>query len=472
MIRTVLSVILTCAMVSTATAESKSVRDFGAFGDGRSDDTAAIQKAVDSGVGSIFFERGEYRLSHTIEVDLDKTGFTSLIADGTAKVTMAGTGPAFHFRGTHEGSADPGAFKPNVWDHQRMPLVRGLEIVGANPEADGVEFTGVMQLTLTEVNIRDCRHAVHLTQRNRNIIVANCHLYHNRGCGVFYDHVNLHQSNIVGSHISYNGGGGVVMRGGEVRNVQIGTCDIESNMVPDGPPAANVLIDSTGGSTDEVAIVGCTLQHNSKSAGSANIWVIGGGVTSLKNDTPTQEGHIAITGNAMSDVKVNIHLDHARGVSITGNTFWEGFEHDLLIEDSQCIVVGPNDFDRNPRYVVNGNWAKDLNGLTFRRCSDCKIEGALVKSVWTKPAALLMDACDRCTVSNCSILDSDNIGLWMKDCTRCLVADCLLRDDRPEQKATKSLKLEGGKDNWVKGNLFANGVDAAPESGIVEGNRP
>src|SRR5262249_10508015 len=158
-----------------------------------------------------------------------------------------------------------------------------------------------MQLTITETVIHDLRHAVHLTTRNRNVLISACHLYHNRGIGVFYDHVNLHQSNIVGCHISYNAGGGVVMRGGEVRNVQIGSCDIESNMAPDAEPAANVLIDSADGSTDEVAIAGCTLQHNSKSAGSANIRVIGKGITSSKNPLETQEGHIAIVANAMSD---------------------------------------------------------------------------------------------------------------------------------------------------------------------------
>ena len=38
-------------------------------------------------------------------------------------------------------------------------------------------------------------------------------IWPNTGSGVFYDNVNLHQSNIVGSHISYNGGGGVVAVG-------------------------------------------------------------------------------------------------------------------------------------------------------------------------------------------------------------------------------------------------------------------
>jgi Pectate lyase superfamily protein/Periplasmic copper-binding protein (NosD) len=451
-------------------AETKSVRDFGAVGDGKTDDTAAIQKAVDSGAGDIVFPRGSYRLSKSVVIDLDKTGYTALVGDGTARVIMAGSGPAFHFIGTHAGSADPGAFKPEVWERQRAPMVSHLEIIGDNAEADGIEATGTMQLTITETVIHDLRDAIHLTTRNRNIIVANCHLYHNSGAGVFYDHVNLHQSNIVGCHISYNAAGGVVTRGGEVRNIQIGACDIESNMTPGGGPSANVLIDSTGGSTDEVAIVGCTLQHNSKSPGSANIRVIGKGITSTKDATETQEGHIAITGNAMSDVMVNIHLDHARGVTITGNTFWEGFEHDLLVEDSECVVVGPNDFDRNPRYVVNGNWGKDLNGLTFVRSADCKLSGFLVKGVWKKDAAVRMEKCDRCTVTDLSIFDCDGIGLLLKDCTRCKVSDCVVRDDREKKQAKKSFKLEGGKDNWIKGNIFPNGIEATKGAGLGEGN--
>lgn len=467
---------LLCAAIALAVpAPAKSVRDFGATGDGKGDDTAAIQKAVDSGAGDTAFPKGIYRLTKTIIIDLDKVGFTSLVADGTAKIVMAGNGPAFHFIGTHEGSAAPSSFKPNVWERQRTPLVRGLEITAAegNREADGIEATGTMQLTVTETVIHDLRHAIHLTTRNRNILISACHLYHNTGCGIFYDHVDLHQSNIAGCHISYNAGGGVVTRGGAVRNVQIGACDIESNMSPEAAPTANVLIDCSEGSTGEVAITGCTLQHNNQSPGSANIRVIGKGITSAKNPTETQEGHIAIVGNVMSDVKVNVHLQNARGVSITGNTFWEGFEHDLLIEDSQVIVVGPNEFDRNPRYVVNGNWAKDLNGLTFRNCTDCKLSGFLVKGVWNKEAALRLEKCDRCTLTDLSILDCDGVGLLLKDCTRCRVSDCVVRDDRDgaEKKATLSLKLEGGKDNWIKDCLFPNGVEAAKSAAILERNR-
>ncbi|MBL8851851.1 MAG: right-handed parallel beta-helix repeat-containing protein, partial [Planctomycetaceae bacterium] len=194
----------------------------GTIGDGVADDTAAIQRAADAG-GALRFSRGTYRLTSTVVVDLDKAGFTSLAGDGVARFVMAGAGPAFRFVGTHQGSADPGSLKPNIFERQRTPLVDGIEIVGAHPEADGIEATGTMQLTVSRITVSEARHAIHLTTRNRNVIISDCHLYHNRGAGVFYDQVDLHQSNISGCHISYNAGGGIVVRGGGVRNLHIGT---------------------------------------------------------------------------------------------------------------------------------------------------------------------------------------------------------------------------------------------------------
>lgn len=272
--------------------------EYGAVADGKADDTKAIQAAVDAGQGGLWFPKGIYRLTQPVVIDLDRVGFTSLSSDGTARVVMAGAGPAFKFVGTHQGTAEPKSFQPNVWERQRTPMVDGLEIVGAHPQADGLEASGTMQLTITRVTVREARHAIHLTVRNRNIIISDCHLYHNSGIGIYYDQVDLHQSNVIGSHISYNAGGGIVSRGGQVRNLQVGTCDIESNMLPDGPPGANVLLDCTGGSIAEVAIVGCTLQHNNQSSGSANVRFLGLGTPASGIEAP-QWGHLTIADNVL-----------------------------------------------------------------------------------------------------------------------------------------------------------------------------
>jgi len=446
-----------------ASVELKAEVNLTALKDGKADAAPVIQAAVDSGSGAIHLERGDYRLSKTIVVDLAKTGFTSFSGSGVARLIMEGGGPAIRFIGTHTGSADPGTFKPEVWQKERMPLVDGIEIIGKHPEADGIAADGTMQLTITRTTVRDCRHGIHLINRNRNVAISDCHLYQNSGIGVFYDNVNLHQSNISGCHISYCSGGGVVSHGGNVRNLHIGTCDIESNMAADAPPTANVWLDSTGGSIGEVAITGCTIQHSSKAPGCANIRVNGAGddasLERREGRRTTREGNISITGNVFSDVQINVHLTDARGVTITGNTFWEGFEHDLLVERCNQVVVGHNNFDRNPRYLVNGFDNAECNGLVFRESSDCMISSNIINGVWKKAAALHLTSCDRFNVAGNSILDSDGVGLLLEQTRNTLVADNIIRDDRPSEKrsAEPSLKLVGNDGNVIGSNVLGNG---------------
>ncbi len=443
------------ALLLPTFSRASEVSDFGAIGDGLADDTEAVQAAVEAGWGSVRFEKGAYRITKTITVTLDEDGPFSIVGDGTARVIMAGKGPAFRIIGTHGGTADPASVKHEVFDHQRMPLIDGIEIVGANPEADGIEARGTMQLTITRVNIRDCRHAIHLVERNRNVIISNSHLYKNRGIGVFYDAVNLHQSNIIGCHISYNAGGGVVSRGGEVRNVQISGCDIEANMASEAnmgaaaknaPASANVELDSRGGSIAEVAITGCTLQHTGKVAGSANIHIIGPGddqrATSESGEGKTREGNVTISANVMSDVRINVHLEHARGVTILGNTFWEGFDHDLLVEHSSEIAITGNVFDRNPRYELFQK-EKPKQGLVFRHCADCTLSGVHINGVREHLAALQVEDSRRFLITGCSILDSDGLGISLKKVRQSRIGMNLISDNRRTGNVGTILDLEG-----------------------------
>ena len=146
----------------------------------------------------------------------------------------------------------------------------------------------------------------------------------------------------------------------------------------------------------------------------------------------------------------------------------DGCDHDLLVEDSSNVVVGPNNFDRNPRYNY-GNSLDANGGLVFRNSRDCTGRPARERRL-AKPSALASERCDRFNISNCTILDSDGIGLWLQDCTRTRVAGCLIRDDRAERKATLSLKAVGGRGNWITQNLVADGHEIAPGTALVEGN--
>ncbi len=431
-------------------------------GDGKADDTMAIQQLLDGG-GAVRLARGTYRLTRTIEVKLDETGFTSLNGDGVARFVMEGAGPAFKFIGTHEGSASPATFKPNVFEKQRTPMVDGIEIVGAHAEANGIEASGTMQLTITRVAIHHARHGIHLTVRNRNVIISACHVYNNTGIGVFYDHVDLHQSNIIGSHISYNAGGGVVTRGGGVRNLHIGTSDIESNMKPDAPPTANVFIDCTDGSTAEVSIVGCTIQHN-PSPGAANVRYIGKGKPRAEGEEPPQWGHLTIADNVLSDVEVNIDLQHVRSAVVTGNTFGGGYEHDILADHCSEIVIGSNSFDRNPPYY-RGKAAAAKGGLVFRKCRDVTLTGLHVNGIRTHAAAVQIEDGDTFNISGCTILDSDGVGLLLKNTSNSLITGCLISDRRAGRAAAVSLRVAGGTDNTVANNKLAHGIETITAAG-------
>lgn len=402
-------------------------------GDGQADDAAALQKLVDAG-GSVSLPKGRYRLTKTVTVDLAKLGAAGISSDGTATLIMAGPGPALRIVGTHGGTAAPKSFKPETWA-QRTPVVQGLEIVGTHAEADGVEANGTMQLTLSRLTIRECRHGIRLAVRNRNVVIADCHLYRNRGVGLFLDNVNLHQTNVTGCHISYNLGGGIVAVGGEVRNLHVGTCDIEANHDENGPPSANIFLDSTGGSIAEVAITGCTIQHTHKAPGSANIRIFGAGkdpsLLRREGREHTREGHVTIVGNVFSDVQVNLEVRQSRGVTVSANTFWEGFAHDLVVEDSQNVVITGNNFDRNPRYLVNGNGLAEKNGILLRRVADSAFSGNIVVGVHGHEAAVDVVDGTRLRITDNSILDCDGAALRLNRLSRSLATGNLLRDDRP-----------------------------------------
>jgi len=447
----------------------QTVRDFGAVGDGKADDTAAFQRAMDSSRGDIFVPRGVYRLTKTVVVDLDRVGPISIIGSGTAKIVMAGPGPALKLVGTHEGTAAPNTVKENVWQNQRMPMVSGLEIVGAVPNACGVETVGTMGVMLSKLSIRKALHGIHLTRRNRNVIISDCHIYENLGIGIFLDHVNLHQINVGDAHVSYNAGGGIVQRGGDVRNLQIGNCDIEGNMGEKAPATANVLIDATGGSIGEIAITGCTIQHTHNAPDSANIRIIGEGQSRPYAQGELRGGNITITGNVLSDVQINVHLQKVRGVTIVGNTLWKGYAHDLLVEGSSSIVVGPNVFDRNPRYHY-GDGATANRGLVFRDCDQITLTGLQINNVWQKEGGLILKRCRHVNLSGCTLLDCDGCGMLMDDVRDSIVSGCIVRDTRGESAKTTAVVMKKGMDNFITNNFLTGRLQIAPGSARLMNN--
>jgi hypothetical protein len=137
------------------------VANFGASGDGVTDDTAALEHALHDGDGVLRLHKGTFRLSRPLVIDLSKTGYAAIIGDGgTSQLLMTGPGPAIKIVGTHQGTSVPKSVTDATWQKERFPTLSGFEIVGDHPAAVGIELIRCFQPTISQVSIRRCRYGI------------------------------------------------------------------------------------------------------------------------------------------------------------------------------------------------------------------------------------------------------------------------------------------------------------------------
>jgi len=444
-----------------------SIRDFGAKGDGQTDDSDAFQHAIDKGNGEVILPRGEYRITRTIVIPLDRSDRIGIRGTGTARVIMSAAGPAFHLVGTHDKTALPTDFRDVVWQKERMPHLSDFEIVGGNAMADGIRIEGVMQPTLRGLLIRKCRHGIHLVKRNRNVLIADCHIYDNTGVGIFLDALNLHQININSNHISYCRQAGILVKNGEIRNIQIVGNDIEYNYVADREDCADVYFDAREGTIREGAIVGNTIQAK-ESRGGANVRLRGIGPSS-----PNAVGMLSISGNLIGSQETALHLQACRGVTITGNSIYSGYRQSVIAEDSEAIVFSGNVVDDNPDYK-----GPSTDALRFVRCRNLSINGTVIehtkKAVEPIEATLLFDGCKQVQLTGCQVINGRTNAVLLRDCANVNISGCTFMGANGDATYQSPLKFEkentgvlvancmlskGGEGEWVmpKGVGIANG---------------
>lgn len=436
------------------------VRNFGAVGDGRTDDTRAIQHAVDDGDDLIEFPRGTFRITRPIEVTLERR--VCLDGGGRGVIVMAGAGPAFRITGSHGGTGDPGSIKPEVWD-QCLPTVKNLVIEGAHAKADGIEMIETMQSVFEGLLIRKVRNGLRLHKRNRNVLVSHCHFYFNTGVGIFLDRVNLHQINITGNHISYNRLGGIRIEGSEVRNLQITGNDIEYNNhrahQTEPAPTAEIFIDTTaeGASVNEITVASNTIQAT-VSPGGANIRI----VNDLAQGRPP--GLWTITGNIIGSQENNVHLTGCYGVVLSGNCIYSCGQRNLLVENSSHLTIGSNSFRRHTPEMHTGVRFLDSHDCLL---SGCTIEDQDPDGQGSGASLLELEKCRRINVHGCQFLGGVPYGIDARDCSQTNISSCTIADGRPETKTKGALRFQGqGSGNLVAGNLIARDV---PEPVLVTG---
>ena len=439
------------------------VRDFGAVGDGRADDTDAILHAVAETDRHLVFSQGTYRVSRPIEIELKDRGPLAISGDGgTARIVMAGPGPAVRLVGTHGGTGDPTSHTESVWHTERFPTISNLEITGDHPQADGIALTGTVQATLSSLLVRKVRHGIHLQERNRNVVIDQCHVYYNTGVGIFLDALNLHQINISSNHISYNRLGGIRIEGSEIRNLQITGNDIEYNNHAqhgtDPEPTAELFIDTSAESASvaEVTIASNTIQAT-PSPGGANIRIHDNNPSAISPRLWT------ITGNVIGNQVDNVHLVGCHGIVISGNCIYSAEHRNLLVQQSSMINVTGNNFRRHtPRLGT---------GVRFEHSSDCLLSGCQIldeaEAGQASGASLLeLQSCERITVSGCQFIDGVPTGIDLADCSHVAISGCTISDRRDRPLSQHAVRFRGtGAGNRLDANLITETTDDAVSIG-------
>lgn len=403
--------------VSAAAMIGPAVHAAEAAGDGVADDTAALQAAADTG-GLVELKPGSYRITRPLVFDLARSGYAGIRGpQGAARLIMAGAGPAIRLVGNHQGTANPASVQDHTWDRERFPIVSGFEILGEHPEADVIELQNTMQTIIDRVLIRRCRHGIRLVVRNRNIIIANCQIYHNTDSGIFMDKVDLHQVNIIGNHISYNARAGIWQLDGDVHNVQITGNDIEYNAGYTEGLSAEILLEAPeGGVISEYTIASNTIQAVPSDSG-ANVAIV-------RRDDDLSVGIIAIAGNILGSRDRNIYVRNARSsLTIGDNVIYTGVDGNVILERCENVVMSGNTCRPSGRF---GPDFKDRGGIRLEDCNRCLINGNVILSRGdgdtARGGSVSLVRTQATAVLGNQILDAPYRGVYLEDCRQCRVA--------------------------------------------------
>ncbi len=460
------------------------VRDFGAVGDGQTDNAEAIEHALSQHDGVLEFPKGEYLLSRTVLVNLDSCGpLTMRGVGGAARLVMAGAGPALRWMGTHQGTAAPRSVTDVTWERERSPKICDLEIRGVHPEADGLELLRCWQPNCVGLSIHNVRHGIRIADRNRNVIIDRCHIYHNSGVGVFLDQVNLHQINIVGSHISYNRLGGIRIEDSEVRNLQITGNDIEYNNAASHPvapgaagePTAEIYIScGENGSMREITISSNTIQATASPQG-ANIRLIG------SPDVNHRIGMLTVSGNLIGSQEANIWATRCRGLVLSGNYIYGAEYRNICLEDCENVSLTGNCIGANPDYQVPVRQVS----VRLERCDGVSLTGDIIESMppvdldqvasGHRPATALIeiDRCRSIAISGCQMIDAIPSAVAVRESRLVTVDHCQMTNRRAPTDRRWTLLWEGqGEYNAVRNCVVQSGREGAmrvaPEAGVTQ----
>lgn len=309
---------------------------FGAVGDGVTDDSVAIQEAMDSATerrGIVAFDSDKvYAISQTIVVDVSAVRG---IEGNLARIKLTADVTAFRITGTHTGNASPNNSSARRIKLPEMhPYVRGLRIHG-DPQlrGTGLRIEGTFGLQVLQCHLFDLRTGIEFAEVNRNVILANNNVWHCLDYGIWWNGGNIHQMNMTGNHISYTRKA-LFMDDALIYNVQVVGNAIEASSAP-GDVEYVVHAVARDGYIEGLELIGNSLEDHVNVSGAA-VRIDGGPnrrgkqIMIIGNDMGNSESsdifvsdidEVVIANNTMSySTDYSIRLTgHVLAVNITGN---------------------------------------------------------------------------------------------------------------------------------------------------------
>lgn len=194
--------------------ESVSTKDFGAVGDGVTDDTAAIQAALNSGATKVELSAGTYNTTAPI-----------VIPSG---ISFVGEGQRLSkIRKNHAGD---GVTLSNALAYNGLEI-GGFSVYAVAPykqTGTGVKITQAVRTTLKDINVSDCGYGLSMltcyANSSNNLTIDRC------GVGLFIQTSNHNKFNVT-TIISDTGFIGVEMIGTSYSN-NFDTLDVEYALYP------------------------------------------------------------------------------------------------------------------------------------------------------------------------------------------------------------------------------------------------
>jgi hypothetical protein len=427
--------------------ETVSVKDFGAVGDGTTDDAAAIQAAIDAVASSteetyLHVPTGRYYIDSLIYL---KTG-CRLIGSGE------------FLAGDTIRDATDGLF---LADDGEECWVEGISINGrtqrtqtCNLDPDGISggqcrgTIGILCYGAPKVVIKNCT----ITECSKDGIYIGYDTTQQSACG----EVLVTQNNVSECHrsgITLQGFRSVVCTHNIITDIYEGSIDLEvDDKTADNQGVNAIIAFNSLGITNQTNRANKNQQRidvaNQETGGDAtsNVVLMGntvydywGTVDTSRSDPlsminidtdncrVTVQGNVCRT-NAVTDSATGlININGGRYIQ-TGGNFVEYFGSSTSDSGSYGVLGGivvtssPNDYISIGNDRIAGNIDR---AVWLRNCDSVKVEGAIIKTNTAALAGVYTDTCTNVIINDC-IIDEAGRAVYVKDTTTLLLQDSIL----------------------------------------------